>query len=69
MINHNRFMSARLTGISLTTADLHDLRISVAAIPHTFKHANVSTWKTGVHCNVQFDVLAKFVAWQMDVRL
>ena len=61
--------SIALDGISLTIADLRDLRISVAIIPHTFNHTNVSTWKTGMRCNVEFDVLAKFVARQMDVRL
>ncbi|MCY3615112.1 MAG: riboflavin synthase [Bacteroidetes bacterium] len=61
--------SIALDGISLTIADLSDLRITVAIIPHTFNHTNVSTWKTGMHCNVEFDVLAKFVARQMDVRL
>lgn len=61
--------SIALDGISLTIADLRDLRISVAIIPHTFKHTNVSTWKTGMRCNVEFDVLAKFVARQMDIRL
>ncbi len=60
--------SIALDGISLTIADLHDLRISVAIIPHTFKHTNVSTWKTGMRCNVEFDVLAKYVARQMDIR-
>ena len=69
MKNHDRFLSARLIGISLTIADLRDLRISVAIIPHTFNHANVSTWETGMRCNVEFDVLAKFVARQMDVSL
>ncbi|MDE2828222.1 MAG: hypothetical protein OXL40_13120 [Bacteroidota bacterium] len=57
-----------LTGISLTIADLRDLRFSVAIIPHTFKHTNVSTWKTGMRCNVEFNVLAIFVARQMDIR-
>lgn len=61
--------SIALDGISLTIADLRDLQFSVAIIPQTFKHTNVPTWKAGVHCNVEFDVLAKFVARQMDVRL
>ena len=61
--------SIALDGISLTIADLSDLRISVAIIPHTFNHTNVFTWKTGMRCNVEFDVLAKFVARQMDIRL
>lgn len=61
--------SIALDGISLTIADLRDLCISVAIIPHTFKHTNVSTWKTGMRCNVEFDVLAKYVARQMDIRL
>ncbi|MYI84421.1 MAG: riboflavin synthase [Rhodothermaceae bacterium] len=61
--------SIALDGISLTIADLRDLHISVAIIPHTFNHTNVSTWMTGMRCNVEFDVLAKFVARQMDIRL
>ena len=61
--------SIALDGISLTIAALRDLHISVAIIPHTFNYTNVSTWKTGMRCNVEFDVLAKYVARQMDVRL
>ncbi len=59
--------SIALDGISLTIADLHESYISVAIIPHTYQHTNVNVWQTGTHCNVEFDILAKYVARQMTV--
>ncbi len=60
--------SIALDGISLTIANLHESHISVAIIPHTYQHTNVSTWKLGTRCNVEFDILAKYVVRQMAVR-
>ncbi len=57
--------SIALDGISLTIADLHESYISVAIIPHTYQHTNVNAWQAGTHCNVEFDILAKYVARQM----
>ena len=60
--------SIALDGISLTVANLHESHISVAIIPHTYQHTNVSIWRPGTRCNVEFDILAKYVVRQMAVR-
>ncbi|MXX96203.1 MAG: riboflavin synthase [Rhodothermaceae bacterium] len=60
--------SIALDGISLTIADLHESYISVAIIPQTYRHTNVSTWQPGMRCNVEFDILAQYVARQMAVQ-
>ncbi len=53
--------SIALDGISLTIADLRKSHISIAIIPQTYLHTNVPTWQSGTQCNVEFDVLAKYV--------
>lgn len=60
--------SIALDGISLTIADLNESYISVAIIPQTYQHTNVSTWQPGMRCNVEFDILAQYVARQMAVQ-
>ena len=60
--------SIALDGISLTIADLRESYISVAIIPQTYEHTNVSTWQPGTRCNVEFDILAQYVARQMAVQ-
>ncbi len=60
--------SIALDGISLTIANLHESHISVAIIPHTYQHTNVGTWQPGTRCNVEFDILAKYVARQMTAQ-
>ncbi len=60
--------SIALDGISLTIAGLHGSYISVAIIPHTYQHTNIGVWQPGIRCNVEFDLLAKYVARQMTIR-
>ncbi len=54
--------SITLDGISLTVAGLEDENFSVAIIPYTYNHTNVGYWKPGRMVNVEFDVLAKYLA-------
>ena len=63
-----RHGSIALDGISLTIADLRESYISVAIIPQTYQYTNVSTWQPGTRCNVEFDILAQYVARQMAAQ-
>ncbi|MCY4170992.1 MAG: riboflavin synthase [Bacteroidetes bacterium] len=61
--------SISIDGISLTIANLFDLKISIAIIPHTFHNTNVSSWQLGTSCNIEFDILGKYAARQMSIHL
>ena len=60
--------SIAIDGISLTIANLRESRISIAIIPHTYQHTNLPSWLPGIQCNLEFDVLAKYVARLMTVH-
>jgi len=57
--------SIALNGISLTVAQLEDLRaasrVSVAIIPHTYDNTSLKGMQPGERINVECDVLAKHV--------
>ncbi len=53
--------SITLDGISLTVARLDERELTVAIIPHTYDHTNVSTWKPGTRVNMEFDMIGKYV--------
>jgi riboflavin synthase len=57
-----------LNGVSLTIAELDDLRFSVAIIPYTFENTVFKDLKTGYRVNVEFDVLGKYVERMMAGR-
>ncbi len=62
-----------IDGISLTVARLTektngDHRLTVAIIPHTYSHTNVSHWKVGDPVNLEFDMIGKYVARWMDIN-
>lgn len=57
-----------LNGISLTVFDVTNDEFSVAIIPYTYEHTNVSKIKPGVLINLEFDILGKYVARQLAVR-
>jgi len=55
--------SITIDGISLTIADLSDESIMfIAIIPHTYEHTNVTSWQVGTSCNIEFDILGKYIA-------
>ena len=58
--SHDR-IDLSLDGISLTIARLNEPELTVAIIPHTYDNTIVSTWKTGVHVNMEFDMIGKYV--------
>lgn len=55
--------SITIDGISLTIADISDKStISIAIIPYTYEYTNVASWLVGTSCNIEFDILGKYVA-------
>ncbi len=59
--------SVSVDGISLTVARLTDENFTVAIIPYTFEHTNVKTLKVGDSVNLEFDILGKYVARNMEL--
>ena len=60
--------SITIDGISLTIARLEKKRLTVAIIPHTYEHTNVSTWEKGTTVNLEFDMIGKYVVRWLDAR-
>src|SRR5690606_21737995 len=60
--------SVTIDGISLTIANLADDVIEVAIIPHTFQETNLGARKPGERVNLEVDILAKYVARQLEAR-
>ena len=53
--------SVCVDGISLTIASIEGGVFSVAVIPHTWKHTNLSARRPGDMVNLETDILAKYV--------
>ncbi len=53
--------SVTVNGISLTCFNVTNNRFSVAIIPYTFEHTNVSSLKQGDMVNIEWDVVGKYV--------
>lgn len=51
-----------VNGISLTVVDSKINQFSVAIIPYTYEHTNLSNIEVGNHVNLEFDILGKYVA-------
>ncbi|WP_291913250.1 riboflavin synthase [Chitinophaga sp. CB10] len=58
-----------LNGISLTVFDVTTDEFSVAIIPYTYEHTNIQYINEGDTINLEFDILGKYVARQLAVRL
>ncbi len=61
--------SIAIDGISLTIANLCELSIFIAIIPHTFQNTNVGSWQLGASCNLEFDIFGKYAARQISTHL
>ena len=61
--------SITVNGISLTVVDSALDGFSVAIIPYTWEHTNLSRLKVGDPVNLEFDVMGKYVARLVDVQL
>jgi riboflavin synthase len=58
--------SIAVDGVSLTLVDVQTDRFSVALIPHTLAATTLGRRKAGDHVNLETDVLAKYVARQLQ---
>lgn len=58
--------SVCLNGVSLTVVAPHQDFFSVAIIPYTWEHTNFKNLAPGDKLNVEFDILGKYIARQME---
>ncbi len=58
--------SVCLNGVSLTVVSPHRDLFSVAIIPYTWEHTNFKNLVSGDKVNVEFDILGKYIARQME---
>jgi len=58
--------SVALEGVSLTVANLTKNAFSVVIVPHTFKNTSFRSLKVGDRVNMECDMLARYVARQME---
>jgi riboflavin synthase len=58
--------SVCLNGVSLTVVSPSTDLFSVAIIPYTWEHTNFKTLQVGDRVNIEFDILGKYVARQMQ---
>ncbi|MFN0215765.1 MAG: riboflavin synthase [Saprospiraceae bacterium] len=61
--------SVCLNGVSLTVISPTEDLFSVAIIPYTWEHTNFKTLSAGDKVNVEFDILGKYIARQMQAVL
>ncbi len=58
--------SIALDGVSLTVNRVGDDNFTICLIPHTLQHTNLSRLRPGTRLNVETDMMARFVARQLD---
>lgn len=58
--------SIAINGVSLTINQVNDSGFDVMIIPHTLKITNLATLKAGDLVNIEYDMLAKLVAKQVE---
>ena len=54
--------SVCVNGVSLTVVNSKKESFSVAIIPYTFEHTNLSTVQVGTVVNIEFDILGKYIS-------
>jgi riboflavin synthase len=57
-----------INGISLTVASCQERNFTVAIIPYTWEHTNLSELNPGKTVNIEFDILGKYIAKQLAFR-
>ncbi len=57
-----------INGISLTVASCDERNFTVAIIPYTWEHTNLSRLSIGKTVNIEFDILGKYIAKQLAYR-
>jgi riboflavin synthase len=60
--------SVAVNGVSLTVVSAYEDAFTVAIIPYTWEHTNLSDLREGGAVNLEFDVLGKYVARAMANR-
>lgn len=58
--------SVAVDGISLTVAEVTDTVFTLSIIPYTFEHTTLYERKPGEAVNVEFDILGKYIARQLQ---
>jgi len=58
--------SVCLNGVSLTVVSPGEDQFSVAIIPYTWEHTNFKSLAAGNPVNIEFDILGKYIARQME---
>ena len=60
--------SIAVNGISLTCFDVSQSAFSVAIIPYTFEHTNLSEVFPGTKINLEFDLMGKYLQrkWSLE---
>ena len=53
--------SIAIDGISLTVASLNGTEIGISVIPHTFKNTTFAQAKIGQKCNIETDMIGKYI--------
>ena len=61
--------SITVNGVSLTVVNSKKDGFSVAIIPYTYEHTNFNTFKKGTVVNLEFDVLGKYVAKLISLKV
>jgi riboflavin synthase len=57
-----------LDGISLTVFDVTKKSFTVAIIPYTMEHTNLSLLKKGDGVNIEFDVIGKYILRRLQLK-
>ena len=60
--------SISVNGTSLTCFDISKNEFSIAVIPYTFEHTNISDVQVGTKVNIEFDMLWKYVQRRLDAE-
>lgn len=60
--------SVTVNGISLTCFNVTNDHFTVAIIPYTFEHTNMSNLKEGEIVNVEWDVVGKYVTRMLSLK-
>lgn len=60
--------SVAINGVSLTVINPSENDFSVAIIPYTYEHTNFKELVSGSKVNLEFDIIGKYVARQINLR-
>jgi len=61
--------SVAVNGTSLTVFNVTEKSFTVAIIPYTYEHTNISQVAVNSEVNIEFDILGKYVQRQLSLKL